>query len=60
MNPVLAGYRIANLTCFCQGMLPEHSFVEGMKQPMHLAPGGNMYLDLDDKNNIKWSEVTDA
>ena len=60
VNPILAGYRIANLTCFCQGVAPGHSFIEGMKQPMDLAPGSNMYLDLDDKNNIKWIEVTDV
>ncbi len=61
VNPVLAGYRIANLCCFSQGKMPDSSVGYGeegsFKHPMESFRGGNMYLDLRDRDNIKWNEV---
>jgi hypothetical protein len=54
VDPVLAGHRIVNLTCFCQGDIPDFSIRYGvLEHEMLICPGGNMYLDVQ-QDEIKW------
>ena len=53
VSPVLAGHRIANLTCFCQGDIPDFSSHYGIDHPTTNFPGSNMYLDVS-HDEIKW------
>ena len=53
VSPVLAGYRIVNLTCFCQGDIPDFNERYGVDHEMKIFPGGNIYLDVSPEG-IKW------